>query len=103
VHRLDENGRPAGPTAVVVQQGSGPVAGRQEVSHAHQVVIDPSGRLVLAVDLGADTVFSYRLDTVTGTLTQVAANHLRAGSGPRHLVFSPKATRRGSRTSSPPV
>ncbi|QMU69117.1 lactonase family protein [Streptacidiphilus sp. P02-A3a] len=90
VHRLDDDGRPVELVDVVVHEGSGPVAGRQAGSHAHQVVVDPSGRFVLAVDLGADTVFGYRLDSVTGTLTQVVANQLRTGSGPRHLAFSPE-------------
>ncbi|MEY9839740.1 lactonase family protein [Streptacidiphilus sp. EB103A] len=89
VHRLDADGIPVELTDVVVHQGSGPVAGRQEGSHAHQIVTDPSGRYVLAVDLGADTVFSYRLDTTSGTLEQVVVNRLRAGSGPRHLAFAP--------------
>ncbi|MEV5300649.1 beta-propeller fold lactonase family protein [Amycolatopsis methanolica] len=30
--------------------------------HAHQVLPDPSGRWVLAVDLGTDSVYVYRLD-----------------------------------------
>ncbi|MFC1439501.1 lactonase family protein [Streptacidiphilus sp. N1-10] len=89
VHRLDEDGVPVELTDVAFHQGGGPVAGRQEVSHAHQVVVDPSGRHVLAVDLGTDTVYTYRLDTVSGTLELVVANQLRAGSGPRHLAFAP--------------
>lgn len=89
VHRLDADGVPVELTDVVVHQGSGPVPGRQEVGHAHQIITDPSGRYVLAVDLGTDTVFSYRLDTTSGTLEQVVANRLRAGSGPRHLAFAP--------------
>ena len=89
VHRLDADGIPVELTDVVVHRGSGPVAGRQDGSHAHQIVTDPSGRHVLAVDLGTDTVFSYRLDITSGTLEQVVANRLRAGSGPRHLAFAP--------------
>ncbi|MGW1024697.1 lactonase family protein [Streptomyces sp. NPDC002577] len=89
VHRLDAEGRVSGPTDVVIHEGSGPVVGRQEGSHAHQVLVDPAGRFVLATDLGADAVFTYRLDTRTGTLEQTAVNRLRAGAGPRHLTFSP--------------
>ncbi|MET7653938.1 MULTISPECIES: lactonase family protein [unclassified Streptomyces] len=89
VHRLGADGRLLEPTDLVVHQGSGPVAGRQEGSHAHQVLVDPAGRFVLATDLGADAVFTYRLDTRTGTLERVAVNPMRAGSGPRHLAFSP--------------
>ncbi|MEU0894447.1 lactonase family protein [Streptomyces massasporeus] len=89
VHRLGAGGRLLELTDLVVHQGSGPVAGRQEGSHAHQVLVDPAGRFVLATDLGADVVFSYRLDTRTGTLERVTVNPMRAGSGPRHLAFSP--------------
>ncbi|WP_405734397.1 lactonase family protein [Streptomyces sp. NBC_01537] len=89
VHRLDTDGRITELTDVVVHEGSGPVTGRQEGSHAHQVITDPAGRFVLATDLGADAVFTYRLDTDAGTLRQTAVNALRAGSGPRHLAFAP--------------
>ncbi|MFF8971813.1 lactonase family protein [Streptomyces sp. NPDC014995] len=89
VLRLDADGRPLELTDVAVHEGSGPVAGRQEGSHAHQVLVDPAGRHVLATDLGADAVFTYRLDTRTGTLHRTAVNRLRPGSGPRHLAFAP--------------
>ncbi|MCX5254885.1 lactonase family protein [Streptomyces canus] len=89
VHRLGADGRLLEPTDLVVHHGSGPVTGRQEGSHAHQVLLDPAGRYVLATDLGADTVLTYRLDTVTGTLEQAAVNPARKGSGPRHLAFAP--------------
>lgn len=89
VHRLDTDGRPVELTCVAGHEGAGPVAGRQEGSHAHQVLVDPAGRFVLATDLGADAVFTYRLDTRSGTLERTAVNRLRAGSGPRHLAFAP--------------
>lgn len=61
----------------------------QQGPHAHQVLTAPDGGHVLAVDLGTDTVHSYRLDERTGTLTEVAQAHTRAGAGPRHLTFHP--------------
>ncbi|MDQ0766923.1 lactonase family protein [Streptomyces canus] len=89
VHRLGADGRLREPTDLVVHQGSGPVTGRQEGSHAHQVLVDPAGRFVLATDLGADAVLTYRLDTLTGTLERAAVNPMPSGSGPRHLAFAP--------------
>jgi 6-phosphogluconolactonase (cycloisomerase 2 family) len=89
VHRLGADGRITELTDVVVHEGSGPVTGRQDGSHAHQVLTDPAGHFVLATDLGADAVFTYRLDTGAGTLRRTAVNALRAGSGPRHLAFAP--------------
>lgn len=89
VHRLDADGRLVDLTDVVEHKGSGPVVGRQEGTHAHQVIVDPAGRYILATDLGADTVFTYELDTDAGKLKLVATSQLRPGSGPRHLVFTP--------------
>ncbi|MET7689313.1 lactonase family protein [Streptomyces sp. NPDC005483] len=61
----------------------------QEGPHAHQFVTSPDGGHVLAVDLGTDTVYSYRLDERTGALTEVSRARTRAGAGPRHLTFHP--------------
>ena len=58
--------------------------------HAHQVVTDPSGRWVLSVDLGADSVYVYRLDGGRLVLHQQLV--LPAGTGPRHLAFHPSGT-----------
>ncbi|MFC8520254.1 lactonase family protein [Streptomyces sp. NPDC057257] len=93
VHRLGPDGRVAELTDVAVHEGTGPVRGRQDGSHAHQVLFSPDGRYVLATDLGADAVFVHRLDTRTGRLRQIAVNRLRPGSGPRHLAFAPDGVR----------
>lgn len=53
--------------------------------HAHQVLPDPSGRWLIAVDLGADAVYTHRL--VDGVLSTHARLDLPAGLGPRHLAF----------------
>jgi len=59
--------------------------------HAHQVVTDPTGQWVLAVDLGADSVYVYALDD--GKLNQHQQLRLPTGAGPRHLTFHPDGTR----------
>jgi 6-phosphogluconolactonase len=56
---------------------------------AHQVVTDPSGKWVIAVDLGADAVFVYGLDLAGGRLTLHQTLKLPVGTGPRHLAFHP--------------
>ncbi|MEV4151161.1 lactonase family protein [Amycolatopsis sp. NPDC049691] len=56
-------------------------------AHAHQVVNDPTGRWVLSVDLGADSVYVYSLDVGTGKLSLHQQLKLPAGAGPRHLAF----------------
>ncbi len=63
------------------------VGGR--ASNAHQVVVDPAGEYVLAVDLGVDTVFTYRLDPAGAKLAEAGRLTLPTGSGPRHLAFHP--------------
>ncbi|GAA1376396.1 lactonase family protein [Streptomyces beijiangensis] len=80
------------PTSVLRHKGSGPNAERQEGPHAHQVLPDPSGRWVVSVDLGTDSVRTCALDASTGVLTLHGETALKAGSGPRHLVFHPDGT-----------
>ena len=58
-------------------------------AHAHQIVVDPTGRWLLSVDLGLDLVYAYELNATTGRLTEVGQTRFKAGAGPRHLVFNP--------------
>ena len=70
--------------------GTGPKP-RQSKPHAHAVAVDPTGRYVLVPDLGADRTFIYRLDPRTRALRPAGQPFVQApaGSGPRHIVFSP--------------
>ncbi|GAA1915254.1 lactonase family protein [Streptomyces durmitorensis] len=72
-----------------VTHSSPPPGPGQDGPHAHQIVTSPDGGHLLAVDLGNDAVYSYRLDTKKGKLTQVSYATLRPGAGPRHLTFHP--------------
>ncbi|MFB7513645.1 lactonase family protein [Streptomyces sp. NPDC056144] len=83
----DGTARPA--SALLRHEGSGPVTDRQAGPHAHQVLPDPTGRWVLSVDLGTDSVRICALDPVTGALTLHGETALRPGTGPRHLAFHP--------------
>jgi 6-phosphogluconolactonase len=58
---------------------------------AHSVIFDPSGRHVLAADLGVDRIFAYRFDDATGQLTAGKPPwvHTTKGAGPRHVIFHP--------------
>ncbi|MFE7096782.1 lactonase family protein [Streptomyces erythrochromogenes] len=87
---LAADGRPHGPARVLAHRGSGPDTARQEGPHAHQVLPDPTGRWVLSVDLGTDSVRVCAPDPATGELRVHAETALRAGTGPRHLVFHPE-------------
>ncbi|MFJ5534975.1 lactonase family protein [Streptomyces sp. NPDC093261] len=78
-------------SGVLRHEGSGPVPRRQEGPHAHQVQPDPSGRWVVSVDLGTDSVRVCALQD--GILRLYRETPLPAGSGPRHLAFHPDGDR----------
>lgn len=89
---VGENGAIAPATSVVIGEGTGPVEGRQQGPHAHQVMLDPGQNYLLVPDLGTDKVMIYAFDSKTGTLTPNPAQpffKLAPGAGPRHLAFHP--------------
>lgn len=88
VHPIDASGALGERRETVTHSGPAPGPG-QEGPHAHQFVTAPDGGHVLAVDLGTDTVYSYRLNERTGALTEVSRARTRPGAGPRHLTFHP--------------
>ncbi|MEU9517317.1 lactonase family protein [Streptomyces sp. NPDC048224] len=88
VHPIDASGALGERTDLVTHTAPPPGPGQQG-PHAHQVVTSPDGGHVLAVDLGTDTVYTYRLDESAGTLTEVSRARTRPGAGPRHLTFHP--------------
>lgn len=60
-------------------------------THAHQIAPDPTGRFVLHVDLGLDTIYVWKFAPATGKLSP-AEHHtvqLPPGDGPRHFHFHP--------------
>jgi 6-phosphogluconolactonase len=75
----------------VHHEGSGPVKGRQDGAHVHSTVFSPDGRYLFAQDLGTDRLYAYRYtpDGSRGLFGPTASRRtdLKAGSGPRHLVF----------------
>jgi 6-phosphogluconolactonase len=70
-------------------EGGGPVTDRQEGPHAHSVNLDPSGRFVIAADLGTDRLMVYALDAAAGRLALHEAVPVAPGAGPRHFTFHP--------------
>ncbi len=90
VVELDADGMPLTgvPQQVFAFDGSGPVSGRQEASHAHYVLPDPMGGAILVADLGADVIRRFRFDEGRRLREDGAAVRLPAGAGPRHAVFS---------------
>lgn len=81
-----------GPASDFVQhQGSSANKIRQTSPFAHSILFDPTGRFVLAADLGIDRVLVYRLDESAGRLHphDPSGMSTHPGAGPRHLVFHP--------------
>jgi len=60
-------------------------------THAHQILPDPSGKFVVHVDLGLDSIYVWRFDGERGTLTpnDPPSVSLPPGDGPRHFHFHP--------------
>ncbi|WBQ02900.1 lactonase family protein [Kribbella sp. CA-293567] len=79
VHPVKADGSLAARTDLVKHAGSAP--------HAHQVVQDPTGNYVLAVDLGTDSIYTYTINL--GKLSLKSQATVKAGAGPRHLAFHP--------------
>ena len=78
-------------------EGSGPVEGRQESSHIHQLKAVPNAEgYILASDLGADVIRLLKTTKGKGStdhpgtleLEHVKDIECPAGSGPRHMEFS---------------
>ncbi|MEV1036213.1 lactonase family protein [Streptomyces sp. NPDC050204] len=88
VHPIGGDGSLGERTDLVAHDSPPPGPG-QDGPHAHQIITTPDGGHVLAVDLGNDAVYTYRLDERRGTLDQVSRAALRPGAGPRHLTFHP--------------
>ncbi|SDM44393.1 lactonase family protein [Streptomyces wuyuanensis] len=83
-------GRPGPVLGVLRHEGRGPHPERQGEPHAHQVLPDPSGRWVLTVDLGTDSVRVCALDPAGGAAPALhSETALAPGTGPRHLAFHP--------------
>ncbi len=88
---VKENRGSVGPEkASTAPRGSFAISGHDR-PHAHMIEADPSGRYVLAADLGLDQLLVWRFDVAQGTLTpnDPTSVQLPPGDGPRHFAFHP--------------
>ncbi len=88
---IQPDGRLGDKTAFIQDAGQSINPHRQEGPHAHCMVLDAANRFAFACDLGLDKIMIYRFDPINGTLSpnEPAFAKVTAGSGPRHLAFSP--------------
>jgi len=87
---VGDDGKLGEASAFFQHSGSSVNKSRQSGPHAHETVVSPDNKFVLAADLGLDKVFTYRLDPAKGGLApdpQFVAT--TPGGGPRHLDVRP--------------
>jgi 6-phosphogluconolactonase len=91
VIRVQKDGRLGKSTSFHQRVGSGVNPERQEGPHAHWINVSPDNHYALSSDLGVDKVFVYRFDEKKGALELNTPPYaeVSAGSGPRHIAFSP--------------
>ena len=74
-------------TMVHQHTGKGP-SPHQDAAHAHFILQNPSNSLIYSCDLGADTIYIYKLNTTTGKLSLTGHNYATMpGAGPRQMAF----------------
>jgi len=77
--------------AEIQHEGSGPNPDRQKGPHAHSVNPVPGANLLIAADLGADSLFCYN-QRKDGSLVPDSVNPVVSapeGGGPRHIAIHP--------------
>lgn len=88
---IGSDGKVGALASFIQDKGSSVDKARQEGPHAHSVVVSPDNKFLLGADLGLDHVNVFRIDTSTGKISpnDPPFATVKAGSGPRHLVFAP--------------
>ena len=82
-------GKLSEPVSHFQNTGKGPKP-QQTGPHAHSAVVSPDGNFLLVNDLGADTIYIFRIDAdQPATLTPHGKWNAKSGSGPRHIAFEP--------------
>lgn len=87
LYPLARDGSLAEPCDNVQHLGKSINSQRQEGPHAHATVFDAATALLFVTDLGTDELKTYALNE--GKLEAHSSLKLKAGAGPRHLVFHP--------------
>ncbi len=90
--RVNQDGSLNSDIQTIQHEGSGVNKERQDKPHVHSTVLSPDDRYLLVPDLGTDHVDIYSVDIANVQPLKPAAPafaSVKAGSGPRHLVFHP--------------
>lgn len=84
--QVNEQGELEVKSSSVQHEGSGPHE-RQESPHVHYTAHTPDGKNIVVADLGTDELVTYKIEN--NELVKVHTLDVKAGSGPRHIVFHP--------------
>jgi len=88
---IHDSGTIGPPRATSAPGGSFAISGHDK-PHAHMIHADPSGKFVIASDLGLDQIFVYKFDADNGKLIPANTPSISfpPGDGPRHFTFHPR-------------
>src|SRR5699024_5406215 len=86
LYQVDQQGALETKSSAVQHEGSGP-HDRQESPHVHYTAHTPDGKYIIVADLGTDELVTYKIEN--NQLVKVHTLNVKAGSGPRHIVFHP--------------
>ncbi|MCM3568254.1 lactonase family protein [Neobacillus mesonae] len=86
-HRINADGSILPAASSIKHEGRGPDP-RQDKAHSHYAGLTPDEKYLMVVELGIDALITYKVNE-DATLEKVKLLPLKAGSGPRHLVFHP--------------
>ena len=90
---INEDGSIGERTDLKEHTGSGPNESRQKAPHPHWAGVSPDNRFLFIPDLGIDKVMIYEIDHENATLTEHGFGQGVPGGGPRHMKFSPDASK----------
>ena len=75
--KLGDDGEIIEPAQMIRHSGKGSNVDRQEGPHAHYAAVLSQQGLLVAVDLGLDSVFAYEIDSITNNVTERPAFSLQ--------------------------
>ena len=88
VLKINKDGGAGEITDEIYHKGLGSIAERNFRPHINCVKMTRDNKFLLAADLGMDHIVVYRLNHLTGKLSQLDIIHSEQESAPRHLKFS---------------
>lgn len=89
---INKDGSLGAPTQTIQSEGKSVNTARQATPHVHSATLSPDEKHLFVADLGTDKINIYRYrDSKVPALTPEAPAFVsaKAGSGPRHMDFSP--------------